>query len=88
MNQAAGRPARIRTGSTASLMHASLVGVMFARFLGMVDRVGLTPLRDMRMMPSALVIPSFVVAACSAPSLDLVKPPMRYRKRGCRFHER
>jgi len=84
------------------LLLAVLVGVMLAGFLGMVDRMGLMPLRDVRMMPSALVVPSFVVVGCCsvmASSVIVVfrslammlgaffgheKPPMQYRKPGCR----
>jgi hypothetical protein len=43
---------------------AVLVGVTLAGFLGVVDRMGRMSLRDVRMMPSALVIASLVVVGC------------------------
>ncbi|HMD50328.1 MAG TPA: hypothetical protein VKG79_14560 [Bryobacteraceae bacterium] len=45
-------------------MLAVLVDVMLTGFLAMVHRMDQMPVRDMRMVPSALVIPSFVVVGC------------------------
>ena len=41
-----------------------LVGVVLAGFLGMMNRMDRMPMRDMGMMPCALVIPRFVVVGC------------------------
>ena len=57
------RPVRTGSQSRSSVL-AVLVEVMLTGFLAMVHRMDQVPLRDMRMVPSALVIPSFVVVGC------------------------
>jgi hypothetical protein len=41
-----------------------LVGVMLAGFLGMLNRVDVMPVRDMRMVAGALMVTGFVVIGC------------------------
>lgn len=43
-----------------------LVGVMLTGFFGVVDRMDVMPLRNVRMVPSLLMIPSFMVVGCSS----------------------
>ena len=43
-----------------------LVGVVLTGFFGVVDRMDVVPLRNVRMVPSLLMIPSFMVVGCSS----------------------
>jgi hypothetical protein len=52
-------------GSLRWILHLDvLVGVMLTGFFGVVDRMDVMPLRNVRMVPSLLMIPSFMVVGC------------------------